>query len=412
VLFAYSAGQGLSGATFSRASDAYRRNRDGTVTPATCAYVRLGWYDVDGDGGWDVPGTVLEGARTNAWEYSEDMTQHSLNSASVTTDAATAPDGSTGADLLLEAAAAAAHWLGDNSSGSSGSLQAMSIFAKRYTRDWLLVQTQTRGATNLNTWFNISTGGVGTQSTDHEASIEGYADGWFRCSVVWNTSSGVSTPLALFHIATSDGAVSYTGTTSDGIYLWGMQNETDQAFVSTYIATSAATASRAADALTFPINFGVQDLTVYAKTTLPTYVDSTDYGGNNPGIVQISSAVPLFELRFGGAGPNPQAIIRDSGGTRAVGSSFSTSEPFEAVAQFRNLKTTPQVRINTSTGFSAWSSTDSVAFHAFGGGTIYLADDPYAGSANQMTAGLQVVKIAQGLATLAEMRNLKTQYGK
>src|SRR5690606_3946686 len=99
MLFRYRAGEPLSaaGITHTRASGATLTDRTGTLREVGPDVPRIDWSH-------GRPALRLEGSRTNGWTWSEDLSQSVWNKdgASVTTDAATAPDGQVTMDKVIE----------------------------------------------------------------------------------------------------------------------------------------------------------------------------------------------------------------------------------------------------------------------------------------------------------------------
>lgn len=230
VLFGFVAGGQISSAGFSRASDATRRKHDGTVQLTTQAVPRLDWIDPNSTFVLDVPSLLLEETQTNDFTFSEDFSNAAWtkNQVTVSTDAIIAPDGSTTADRIVESTFNAQHDIRRNSTlPSDNTKQTWSIFAKAAERSFIYLQVNNFTGFATRTHFNISTGGIGISSTAHTATIERSANGFFRCAVAVNTSSGLTTPLFFSALATSDGAISYEGSSTAGVYMWGAQLEAD-----------------------------------------------------------------------------------------------------------------------------------------------------------------------------------------
>lgn len=90
-----------------------------------------------------------------------------------------------------------------------------SVYAKAAEQSWFALNSY--DLTDRFTYFNLSTGAVGTVATGCTATITSVGNGWYRCTVTRtaaNSSGGLSVELA-----TADN--SRGGVSSGGIYIWG-----------------------------------------------------------------------------------------------------------------------------------------------------------------------------------------------
>ena len=212
--------------------------------PTTTAAVSVGPVSglprLDYSGGATCPSLLLEPQRTNIALYSEQFDNVSWlkYQATASANVAAAPDGTTSADLLLDTAFNDAHAFYRSVSGSAGTY-TWSVFAKAQNNNFLIISAYT-GAHN-RTWFNLSNGTVGTNTSGNTAKIENYGNGWYRCSVSRQYVSG----SLIYEISTSktDGVASYLGNGSDGTYLWGAMLEQGSHSTS-YINTLSAAVTR------------------------------------------------------------------------------------------------------------------------------------------------------------------------
>lgn len=246
--FDFSAGDVLdSRITFTRASSATRFNSAGTLVTMTTDQPRFDYDPVT----LAAKGLLIEEARTNLCLQSETLqTTWSPAASSVSINATVAPDGATTGDKLVEDGATSTHALQQFLTFSNATAYTMTGYFKAAERSWCWMFlpaaafTATSGA-----YFNLGAGTVGsTISTGVTATIQAIGNSWYRCSIT-KTSTAAASGNTGFGIATADNVNSYAGDGASGISAWGMQLEAG-AFPTSYIATTTAAATRAADVAT------------------------------------------------------------------------------------------------------------------------------------------------------------------
>ena len=193
-------------------------------------------------------GLLVEEARTNLILQSEDLSTSWTNiNTTETTNAATAPDGTTTADKLVETAVTGEHSIRQDSTSQAAGTYTFSIFAKAAERTFLqFAATGVLGSFRAN--FNIGAGTLGSSDSELITSIVPYGNGWYKC-IVTRTTTAAGTLRSQWNIVTSSTAArveSYAGDGTSGLLLWGAQLEAG-AFATSYIPTTTATVTRAAD---------------------------------------------------------------------------------------------------------------------------------------------------------------------
>lgn len=208
---------------------------------------RIGWDTVAGE---RRPTMLLELARTNSLTYSQeiDNAAWTKSNATVTANAILAPDGTLTADKVAEDTATSTHYVGRTGIAATASTQqAISFFAKPAERDWVWVQTSDKAGTAANSWINVRTGATGTVAASHTIRTVSFGDGWYRVEITMDSGVGAGT-MAFYPASVTDNNVtSFAGTSGYGFYLWGAQFEVDGSYVTSYIPTTSATATRSAD---------------------------------------------------------------------------------------------------------------------------------------------------------------------
>lgn len=249
----------------------------------------------------DKNGLMVEESRTNECKYSEDITTRSqawgVNEATVTTNATTAPDGTTTADALFETTASGDHRL-------QYYIQiftkiSTSVFVKPNGRDYVSARIFS-GANHWSTVvFELTGDGTITKIEDGsgniinhlDSSIEAVANGWYRISITTNrTSSNYQYPILLGTCTTANptldatlGAELFAGDNTKGIYVWGAQFEYEKDFLTSYIPTSGSTVTRNADEVSFLNN----NLTSWYNNSQGTFLIDINALGSNGDYVRL-----------------------------------------------------------------------------------------------------------------------------
>jgi len=245
--------------TFTRASDATYFDASGTLQTASNDVAR---FDHDPATGAS-RGLLIEEARTNSFERSAEFDNAYWSATGLlafgsgsTADAIAAPDGTTTADLITQNSSNNFHNVTRQITTVSGTAYTMSVFAKAGASSILQLVLGSAGFSVITrAWFDISAGTAGsTAGSPSATSIQNCGNGWYRCSISKTATAADSTPFTL-SIASANGAsAQYLGDGASGFYLWGAQLEAG-AFPTSYIPTTDATATRAADsAVVTPIS--------------------------------------------------------------------------------------------------------------------------------------------------------------
>jgi len=194
-------------------------------------------------------GLLIEEQRTNLLTWSEDFSNAvwTKNNLNVTTNTVVSPDGTTTADKLRELSLTnVQYFLRQDCTFSTGN-HTTSVYAKAEERNWLYFELgNTYANVNLLNGTVGDTGQFSTGWTFISAAAVSVGNGWYRCSITSNcTIAGTYSGLKI-NIASANNTIVYSGTANNGFYVWGAQLEAG-AFPTSYIPTTSATATRAAD---------------------------------------------------------------------------------------------------------------------------------------------------------------------
>ena len=276
----------------SRASSATYYDSTGVLRTAPAGGARYGFgYDTTTQK-WVQQGLILEAAATNLMPYSEQFEHSSWSKSYVTVspNSATAPDSSLNAEKISEDSTTAPHQFGNSPSISLNTTYTLSIYAKAVERSWIILNIFS-GTTSCWTWFNISTGVVGSVGSGATARIESVGNGWFRCSLTATTAAS-GNPNIAFWVSNADTSINYAGTTGSGILVWGAQFETGYVATS-YIPTISAATTRAADVSTSAATTRAVDSAIISGTNFSSWYRQDEGTIYNEDITTIGKSYPM-----------------------------------------------------------------------------------------------------------------------
>ncbi len=230
--------------TFTRASSATYIDSAGTLQTGAVDVPRFDHNPTTAES----LGLLVEEQRTNSLTYSEDTSQWlTPTNITLSQNQTTAPDGASTADQYLETAATGLHVQdGMPFTFVTSTAYTYSVFVKSIGGRNFEIGYPPTTFTNRFARFNLSgSGSVQGSDAGVTASIQAYANGWYRCSATNTCALGASARISNF--ANNDSfARSYAGDVTKGLFIWGAQLEAG-AFPTSYIPTTTAAVTRSAD---------------------------------------------------------------------------------------------------------------------------------------------------------------------
>lgn len=172
----------------------------------------------------------------NLLSYTEDFTNGvwTNNNLTISANSTNSPINTLTADLITPSVTNSLHFIQSAITTNAGN-QTISIYAKPNGYNYISI-----GENNGTAWayFNLSNGTVGNTNSAISTSIQGVGNGWYRCSITFNSSGGSKGIFALCDNVNGN-LSSFAGNGTSGIYIWGAQLEASST-ASTYqpIATT------------------------------------------------------------------------------------------------------------------------------------------------------------------------------
>jgi len=245
---------GLPPISFARGSAATRVNASGLIETVAAGMPRFDHHPMTGAR----RGLLIEEARTNLILRSQDFAHAAWTKDNATAGAsAPGPDGNAGAQALIEDTETGPHRARQITAAfAAGATLAASCFLRAAGRGFAALQF---GAANgFRACFDLAAGALapgfagaafGT-GTFVSAGIQILPDGWRRCWIVGKEDPAATQAEATLAIVrTAAYTDSYAGDGTSGVGAWGYQVEAGP-FPTSHVATTDATATRAADLAT------------------------------------------------------------------------------------------------------------------------------------------------------------------
>lgn len=236
--------------TYACSSTSTMVNSSGNIVSVAAGTPRVG-HHVHNGSSFVNEGLLIESeARTNLVAYSiPNATNWSPIRATISENVSetVAPDGSQTASKGIENDALGTHRIDFVVTLTDTNTYTYSIFAKAAERSMIAMEIGNSSVTGNFARFDLSSGSVAAEGGTVTSSIENFGNGWYRCRVTAAAGTFDRILIGIF-----DGAnQSYDGDGSSGVFLWGAQLE-ENSTPSSYIPTTGATATRAAQTLAVP----------------------------------------------------------------------------------------------------------------------------------------------------------------
>ena len=236
--------------TYACSSTSTMVNSSGNIVSVAAGTPRVG-HHVHNGSSFVNEGLLIESeARTNLVAYSiPNATNWAPIRATISENVSetVAPDGSQTASKGIENDALGTHRIDFVVTLTDTNTYTYSIFAKAAERSMIAMEIGNSAVTGNFARFDLSSGSVAAEGGTVTSSIENFGNGWYRCRVTAAAGTFDRILIGIF-----DGAnQSYDGDGSSGVFLWGAQLE-ENSTPSSYIPTTGATATRAAQTLAVP----------------------------------------------------------------------------------------------------------------------------------------------------------------
>ena len=272
------------------------------------------------------PNGLIQWAPNNLLTNSQDFEAviWSKQDLTATANALSAPDGTTTADRILEAATNTLHqvYVAYNLF-TVGATYTWSIYAKAEGRSWFWLEAHDGG--NRKTWFNLVDGTVGTNAPGNTATITPVGNGWYRISI--SRIAGGANGYFAFGPANADGASIYPGDITRGVNVWGAQLE---------LGSTATTYN----------NTSVRNLLGFSEA-----FDNAAWSKNNASIVTGAQANPVNGLF------NGQKFMEDTVNAQHILSLASAALPANTpvtMSVYAKAAGRQWLRLQPASGSQAW----------------------------------------------------------
>jgi len=224
----------------SRASAATYYNASGLVTSAATNVARLNYNPANLA---QPANLILENAATNLITYSSEFDNAAWvkTRSNIAANVIASPTGNVDADKLIEDTSVSNTHIVYAAPAAASNSYTFSVYAKAAERTEIAVRLDCGTSGQQVGFFNLSSGAIGTVTSNIRSSIASAGNGWYRCSISTITNDNIINAVLMPAVG---GTQIYTGDGVSGIYIWGAQLETGSA-ATTYIPSTNTFTSRA-----------------------------------------------------------------------------------------------------------------------------------------------------------------------
>jgi len=287
-------------------------------------------------------GALTEEASTNVILRSEELDNASWGKLelTVTANAVKAPDNTRSADTLTPSTNASSHQVSQAPTLTANTKVTISICGRANGYSFIRIAPTDKAGGTVNSYFNVSTGQLGTIGSGHTNKITDVGNGFFRCELTYDTLSGATATTIRIAVSENDNISSFAGDGVSGVHAWGVQVE-EIPVATSYIRTEGSPVSRVDDDLTFSTvgnePTALQDATYHIKANVPnlptggTGTKRTIFNAAQGGASAIR-VIETGELEFLHGGNTPD-IAADG----AFGPSFTASGSFKGSTNSSDL---------------------------------------------------------------------------
>lgn len=381
---------------------------------------RWGMFDLDGDGVREQVALLFDPNLDNKCLYSEDFTNAAWTKTNVTVGTLAVPDvfGAAASQRLLETVTNGVHFCEQDITVTAGEYVSASVFVKAAGRFYAVVSVgNTADSNRIQSQVNLQTGVINAAaigSGDRRGSwATALGDGWWEIGVAGKIDAVATTARFRVRILDDTASSSYTGDTAKGLYYTGAQlarcGTTGPEYASYLGPTTASALSRGLESLHFDVSaFPITDaLTLYARGPRLTTDDWSGILAHHLFILRLGTSNPQGDISHFSDARQMRAALSDA--TPAFSAAYATTPGgavLECVGQLLNWRAgTGQVRVDVGSGFGAYATAISTPVAALASSTLVLGNAGVA-STYAPGGGICSVKIAAGLLSLAEMREL------
>lgn len=331
--------------SFTRSTTGTYIGKDGLIKTAQINEPRIA-YDPQT---LECTGLLIEDSQTNYMLRSQEFDNAAWNKSNTTISQNTmvAPDGTTTADKLWEAATTGGHSVYQNFSVTSGAVYTASVFVKAIELEWVCI-IMGDSLPGVYVYYNVNTLQKGNYNGAN-TSIKKYPNGWVRISL---TGVATTTGTSYFEVITSLTGTEYShtgnGSGTTGLAIWGAQVENAWQ-PSSYIPTTSSTITRANDNAGFSgTNFSSWFNQLEGTILVDTYCDALDPSHS---ILQISDGTNFKEFIIYDQGNDCRLYVVDSG-TTASSSRGMTTGLSKSALTYKNTNSFTFTTNGTTTWFS------------------------------------------------------------